>query len=186
MHCSMPILIGEAGSRVGVYVMRPAVVRAPDGAGVRSRPGRSGGTGRRTGLKIRRLQGRGGSIPPFGIVSRDGPSCCGSRHTMAARSGACRPAGRVVLCSPWNPLDYRAHNWRDGLAHGRGPVFVQRMEGKDLALKTKGMFLVGLLIAVVALVAAGCGGSDDGAHRGDGAAVVVVHGDRVRGRRRSR
>ena len=36
------------------------------------------------------------------------------------------------------------------------------MEGKDLALKTKGMFLVGLLIAVVALVAAGCGGGDEG------------------------
>ena len=30
-----------------------------------------------------------------------------------------------------------------------------------MALKTKGMFLVGLLIAVVALVAAGCGGSDE-------------------------
>ena len=30
--------------------------------------GRSGGTGRRTGLKIRRLKGRGGSIPPFGIA----------------------------------------------------------------------------------------------------------------------
>ena len=31
-------------------------------------PGRSGGIGRRTGLKIRRLKGRGGSIPPFGIA----------------------------------------------------------------------------------------------------------------------
>ncbi|WP_411278161.1 branched-chain amino acid ABC transporter substrate-binding protein, partial [Gaiella sp.] len=31
-----------------------------------------------------------------------------------------------------------------------------------MALKTKGMFLVGLLIALLALVAAGCGGSDGG------------------------
>ena len=41
-------------------------------ATARISPGRSGGTGRRTGLKIRRLKGRGGSIPPFGIAERFG------------------------------------------------------------------------------------------------------------------
>ena len=43
----------------------------------------------------------------------------------------------------------------------------------------------GLLVAALALVAAGCGGERRGRGAG-GAAVVVVHGDRVRGRRRSR
>ena len=37
-------------------------------SGAGSDIGRSGGIGRRTGLKIRRLKGRGGSIPPFGIA----------------------------------------------------------------------------------------------------------------------
>src|SRR5580658_10523129 len=34
----------------------------------RPTPGRDGGTGRRSGLKIRRPQGRGGSTPPPGTI----------------------------------------------------------------------------------------------------------------------
>ena len=54
-----------------------------------------------------------------------------------------------------------------------------------MSLKKKGLFLGGLLVALVAFVAAGCGGGGGG-RRAGGPAVVVVYGDRVRGRRGSR
>ena len=63
------------------------------GGRLRSWPGRSGGTGRRTGLKIRRLKGRGGSIPPFGIAC--------TRHTCTLNGiRAVEPiSGRCGLAS---------------------------------------------------------------------------------------
>ena len=51
-----------------VPALRARASEATAAATARISPGRSGGTGRRTGLKIRRLKGRGGSIPPFGIA----------------------------------------------------------------------------------------------------------------------
>ncbi len=50
-------------------------------------PSRSGGTGRRTGLKIRRSKGRGGSIPPFGIPHV---------HLIIRRAPGIQSAARVV------------------------------------------------------------------------------------------
>ena len=56
-----------------------------------------------------------------------------------------------------------------------------RLTGKKSLLAA-----LGLLVAALALVAAGCGGGRRWGARGDGAAVVLVHGARVRGRGRSR
>ena len=53
---------------------------------LRSDPGRSGGTGRRTGLKIRRLKGRGGSIPPFGITLQGPRPLVARRHLRGVRA----------------------------------------------------------------------------------------------------
>ena len=50
-------------------------------------PSRSGGTGRRTGLKIRRSKGRGGWIPPFGIPHV---------HLIIRRAPGIQSAARVV------------------------------------------------------------------------------------------
>ena len=55
-----------------------------------------------------------------------------------------------------------------------------------MTLKRKGCCRVGLLVAALALVAAGCGGGRRRRSGAGGAAVVVVHGDRVRGRRETR
>ena len=49
-------------------------ISGPAAQGYDLGPSRSGGIGRRAGLKIRFPQGSGGSIPPFGIQERHGLS----------------------------------------------------------------------------------------------------------------
>ncbi len=61
---------------------------------------RSGGTGRRTGLKIRRSKGRGGSIPPFGIPQRaPGSSVARAGSDPALESSL---PGSSARHSPWS------------------------------------------------------------------------------------
>ena len=59
-------------------------------------------------------------------------------------------------------LDWRHSDGGIGPRLGGGPAVGQPMEEESLSLKKTSLFLVGLLIALVALVAAGCGGSDGG------------------------
>ena len=59
-------------------------------------------------------------------------------------------------------LDWRHSDGGIGPCLGGGPAVGQQMEEESLSLKKTSLFLVGLLIALVALVAAGCGGSDGG------------------------
>ena len=59
-------------------------------------------------------------------------------------------------------LDWRHSDGGIGPRLGGGPAVGQPMEEESLSLKKTSLFLVGLLIAMVALVATGCGGSDGG------------------------
>ena len=66
------------------------------------------------------------------------------------------------LIMPLIVLDWRHSDGGIGPRLEGGPAVGQPMEEESLSLKKTSLFLVGLLIALVALVAAGCGGSDGG------------------------
>ena len=112
-----------------------ALRRAGDSVAWGSRAGRSGGTGRRAGLKIRWEQSLGGSSPPSGItiyeiVGGHGASrlylYCTS-HSSAAlscpelhRSSDCSPACRLPQSTwfrrQWRNVGRSTHSLRPGWA----------------------------------------------------------------------
>ena len=110
--------------------------------------GRSGGTGRRGGLKIRCPRGRVGSSSHL-------------RHADARAAVAVaalrRRSGRTVAASPL----HSPATQRDCPAPSRAPVGPPRRR-MSLKLKRNGLFLAGLLVVALALVATGCGGDDGG------------------------
>ncbi len=66
------------------------------------------------------------------------------------------------LILPLIGLDWRHQTEGSARASVGGPAVGHTMEEESLSLKKTSLFLVGLLIAVVALVAAGCGGGGGG------------------------